>query len=268
MPFRAAGPEVWDHVHHPHGANGSRHGTSTGTAEGRVAARPGSAWPDRVGVDRHSGGLGLRAASSRSRAPTAIPQIKNIMQVGPSISRRSANEPDTIWVPMAQMATKARRRPISPADGRIQYACNSRPMMGTSTHSHSSRPRMPSSTRIPNSVSCEAMPSPLIHGNVVGPLLVVVEVDRLESTDAPSEPGLPLEGPDRGGDPVQAIPHLVNGSDSPCCPVRAGEGRPVQADHEGDRADQASEHAAGSRHQEDAEDQHKRESQPIRRARG
>ena len=33
---------------------------------------------------------------------------------------------------MAQMATKARRRPISPADGRIQYACNSRPMMGTS----------------------------------------------------------------------------------------------------------------------------------------
>ena len=129
MPFRAAaadhGPEVRNHVHHPHGANGSRHGTSTGTADGRVAARPGAGWSGRVGVDNHSGGLGLRAASSRSRAPTVIPQIKNTMQVGKSSSRTSANAPDTIWVPRAQMPTKARRRPISPEDGRIPYACNS-----------------------------------------------------------------------------------------------------------------------------------------------
>ena len=42
MPFRAAGPKVRDHVHHPHGPNGPSHGTSTGTADGRVAARPGA----------------------------------------------------------------------------------------------------------------------------------------------------------------------------------------------------------------------------------
>ena len=123
---------------------------------------------------------------------------------------------------------------------------------------------MPSSTRIPNSVSCEAMPSPRIHGMSLDYCWWSKELTATNRLMPHPNQGSRLKAQ---SEVAIAFRRSHTSFSDPTPPAARSELVKIdqfKADQEGDRGDQAGEYAAGSPRQEGAEDQHKREAQVDR----